>query len=95
MVAVPPYDYYGKLRTCAYLPIGTVKYDNCGKVIPYNLEDGFESSYVKEVLYSGEKGTEDTAEYIIKVPEIPELNKNTITQAIIDIANQAIKDRIQ
>lgn len=95
VVAVPPIDSYGKLRTCAYLPIGTVKYDNCGKVIPYNLEDGFESSYVKEVLYSGEKGTEDTAEYIIKVPEIPELNKNTITQAIIDIANQAIKDRIQ
>ena len=95
VVAVPHNSEYGKLRTCAYLPIGTVKYDNCGKVIPYNLEDGFESSYVKEVLYSGEKGTEDTAEYIIKVPEIPELNKNTITQAIIDIANQAIKDRIQ
>lgn len=95
VVAVPPYDDYGKLRTCAYLPIGTVKYDNYGKVIPYNLEDGFESSYVKEVLYSGDKATEDRASYSLDIPDIPELNRNTITQSIIDIANQAIKDRIQ
>lgn len=95
VVAVPHNSEYGKLRTCEYLPIGTVKYDNYGKVIPYNLEDGFESSYVKEVLYSGEKSTEDTAKYTITVPEIPELNKSNITRAIRDIANQAIKDRMQ
>lgn len=95
VVAVPPIDSYGKLRTCAYLPIGTVKYDNYGKVIPYNLEDGFESKYVTEILYSGDKATEESAAYSINIPEIPELNKTTITQAILDIANQAIKDKVQ
>lgn len=95
VVAVPHADSYGKLRTCAYLPIGTVSFDSKGKVIPYNLEDGFESKYVTEVLYSGDKATEESATYSINIPEIPELNKTTITQAILDIANQAIKDKVQ
>ena len=94
VVAVPPIDDYGKLRTCAYLPIGTVKYDNQGKVIPYKFEDGFNSEYVKEVLYSGNKATEKYATYTLEIPEIPELNRTKITQNIIDIANSAIKDRV-
>lgn len=94
VVAVPPYDDYGKLRTCAYLPIGTIKYDEYGKVIPYDLNDGFVSEYVQEVLYNGIKSTEETNTYSLKIPELPELNVNKISNNLIEIANQAIKDRI-
>lgn len=93
-MAVPPIDDYGKLRTCAYLPIGIVKYNSQGKIIPYKFEDGFNSEYVTEVLYSGSKATEEYAAYTLEIPEIPELNRAKITQNIIDIANTAIKDRI-
>lgn len=95
VVAVPHNSQYGKLRTCEYLPIGTVKYNEFGKIIPYNLEDGFNSEYVKEVLYSGNKANEEDAVYKLEIPEIPELNKNKITQNVIDIANKAIQNRVQ
>lgn len=93
-MAVPPIDDYGKIRTCAYLPIGTIKYDNNGKVIPYNLEDGFSSDYVQEVIYNGITSTEDNVTYSMQLPDIPEINKNTISQDLINIANQAIKDKL-
>jgi len=90
VVAVPHDSTYGKLRTCAYLPIALTKYDENGKVIPYNVEDGFESSWVKEVLYSGHKSTEDLATYELSVPDIPEINKSTITQNVLEIARKCI-----
>ena len=54
---------YGKLRTCAYLPIALTEYDSSGRVIPYNVDDGFESDWVKKVLYDGELSNEDSPEY--------------------------------
>lgn len=91
VVSVPPIDDYGKLRTCEYLPIAIVEYDEHGKVIPYNVKDGFESRWIKDILYDGEKTTEENAMYTIGIPDIPEINKSTITKAVLDIARNCIK----
>lgn len=91
VVAVPHLDDYGKLRCCAYMPIALIEYDELGHVIPYNVKDGFESKYIKKVLYDGIKSTEESPEYTISIPNIPEISKESITQNILEIARTYIK----
>lgn len=91
VVAVPMDSTYGKLRTCAYLPIALCDYEN-GKVVPYNVEDGFESKHIKTILYDGIMNTEDDAKYKIEVPSLmPEINNTRITEAILNIARKYMK----
>lgn len=91
VVAVPMDSTYGKLRTCAYLPIALCDYED-GKVVPYNVEDGFESRHIKTILYDGIMSTEADAKYKIEVPsDMPELNNTRITDAILDIARKYMK----
>ena len=85
-----PIDDYGKLRTCEYLPIALCEYDEEGKVIPYNVEDGFDSQYVKALLYDGAKSTEEMPAYVISAPEIPEIDKSAITNEIYKMAQKFI-----
>ena len=94
VVCVPRDSDYGKLRTCAYLPIAITEYDNTGKVVPLNVEDGFESSWVKTVLYDGIKSTEENPEYRITIPQTPEINQPKITDNILDIARKYINNKI-
>lgn len=90
-VCAVPYDAgYGKLRTCEYLPIALVEYDDNGKVIPYNVDNGFDSKWVKEVLYSGNTGTEECPTYVLEVPDVPEINKSRISSAVYNIAKEYI-----
>ena len=91
IVAIPRKADYGKLRTCAYLPIARVEYDETGNVIPLNVEDGFESKWVKTILYDGIMSTEDSPLYHIDIPEIPELNKTLVTQQVLEIARKYMK----
>lgn len=93
VVAVPPLDSYGKLRTCAYLPIDFVKYDSNRRVIPYDVETGFECEYVPKVIYEGLMGTEEDSNYKIVIPDIPSLNKDTISDRLLDIARECIVNR--
>lgn len=88
VVAVPPIDDYGKLRTCEYLPIALIEYDEYGDVIPYNVENGFKSKWVKDVIYSGNVSSEAYATYKLQIPEIPEINKSLISEAVLNIAKQ-------
>ena len=90
VVSVPYQDDYGKLRTCEYLPIALAEYDEYGKVIPYNVDDGFDSKYIKTVLYSGDVATEELPTYQINIPEIPEVNKSVISKAVYNIAKEFI-----
>ena len=90
VVAVPYDSSYGKLRTCKYIPIALCDYDYRGKVIPYNVKDGFESRYIKEILYDGAKSTEEMPAYVINAPEIPEINKSAITDRIYQMAQKYI-----
>lgn len=93
VVAVPKLDYYGKLRTCAYLPIEKAQFDNNGDVIAFEAHDGFDCGYVTQVIYEGLMGTEKDSPYKIVIPEIPGINKEVISDKLLDIAKKCITDR--
>lgn len=86
-------DHYGKLRTCAYLPIEKAQFDEEGDVIPFEANDGFDCGYVTQVIYEGLSGTENSP-YKITIPEIPGINKVNISDKLLDIAKKCITDRI-
>ena len=93
VVAVPKVDDYGKLRTCAYLPIKVIKYNEYDDVIPLDVEDGFDCSYVTKVIYEGLMGTEDSP-YKITIPDIKGINKESIQDKLLDIAMKCVVDRV-
>ena len=93
VVAVPHIDDYGKLRTCAYLPIEVINYDENEDVIPLNVEDGFDCSYVTKVIYEGITGTEDSP-YKIIIPNIAGINRESIQDSLLDIAMKCVVDRV-
>lgn len=93
VVAVPPLDDYGKLRTCAYLPIAKAEFDKNGDVIPFKADDGFDCGYVTKVIYEGLMGTEKDSTYRIEIPEVPGINRETISDKLLDIAMKCITDR--
>ena len=95
VVAVPHEDHYGKLRTCAYLPIAKAKYDDYGKVIPYDAKDGFECEYVPKVIYEGLLGTEKDTNYKLIIPEIPGIDRESIANKLLDIARETISQRVK
>lgn len=93
VVAVPHIDDYGKLRTCAYLPIEVINYDENEDVIPLDVEDGFDCSYVTKVIYEGITGTEDSP-YKITIPKVNGINKESIQDKLLDIAMKCVVDRV-
>jgi hypothetical protein len=92
-VAVPPYDSYGKLRTCAYLPMEIIHYDENDDVIPLDVEDGFDCSYVTKVIYEGTMGTEEDSTYRIKIPDLPGTTTESIQDKLLEIAKDCIVNR--
>lgn len=93
VVAVPPFDSYGKLRTCAYLPMEIIHYDENNDVIPLDIEDGFDCSYVTKVIYEGTMGTEEDSTYKINIPEIPGTTVESIQDKLLEIAKECIVNR--
>ena len=93
VVAVPHNDHYGKLRTCAYLPITKAEFDKEGKVIPYDAKDGFECEYVPKVIYEGLMGTETDTNYKLVIPDIPGIDRESIANKLLDIARETIVNR--
>ena len=93
VVAVPHIDDYGKLRTCAYLPIEVIEYDKNKDVIPLDVEDGFDCSYVTKVIYEGITGTEDSP-YKIIIPKVSGIDKESIQDKLLDIAMKCVVDRV-
>ena len=93
VVAVPPLDDYGKLRTCAYLPIEKAEFDAHGQVIPFRQHDGFDCGYVTKVIYEGLMGTEEDSSYKIEIPEVPGISKQNISDKLLDIAMKCITER--
>ena len=80
---------YGKLRTCAYLPIAIASYNDEGKIIPFKTDSGFEAPFVPTILYDGIMATEEEAAY--KVP-VPQEYKSSTTK-ILEIAREYMKDK--
>lgn len=93
VMAVPHRSQYGKLRTCAYLPIATIEFDSEGKVIPLDVETGFDCSYITKVIYEGVMGTELDSPYRIKIPKLPELDKASVEDRLLQIAKECIEER--
>ena len=88
-------DDYGKLRTCAYLPIEVINYDENEDVIPLDVEDGFDCSYVTKVIYEGITGTEKSPyTYKINIPNIAGINKESIQDSLLDIAMKCVVDKV-
>lgn len=86
VVAVPwAHAEYGKLRTCAYMPIAKAEYDETGHIIPFRTDSGFEEPFVPTILYDGVMATEDIATYKIPMPKDP-LEAKTVSDKILAIA---------
>lgn len=93
VVAVPWANAeYGKLRTCAYLPIDEAQYNEEGHIIPFRTDSGFEEPFVPTILYDGITATEDTATYSIPRPNNTTEAK-TVSDKVLAIARQFMKDR--
>ena len=91
VVAVPWANAeYGKLRTCAYMPIMKAEYDNTGHIIPFRTDSGFEEPFVPSILYDGVMASENTATYKIPMPS-DSLQAKTVSDKILAIA----KERMQ
>lgn len=88
-----PLDDYGKLRTCAYLPIEKAHFNEYGDVIPFEANDGFDCSYVTKVIYEGLMGTEQDSPYRIKIPEVPGIKREVISDKLLEIAMKCITNR--
>lgn len=96
VVAVPPLDDYGKLRTCAYLPIDMAQFDANGDVIPFEASSGsplFNCNYVNNVIYEGLMGTEEDSPYTITIPDTLGISRESISNRLLDIAMECITKR--
>lgn len=92
VVAVPPQDSYGKMRVCAYYPVGIVGFGSDGKIVDEKISDGFVDNFIDMISYVGETNNEEVTKYSITVPPIPELSKNRIMDRMADIkASLALK----
>lgn len=86
VVAVPPKDSYGKMRCCAYYPVAVVSFDNEGKIVDEDIDDGFQDNFMDMISYVGEiSNKEDENVYVLEVPGIPELSKSRIADRLEDI----------
>lgn len=87
VVAVPPLDSYGKMRTCAYYPVGVVSFDKDGNIIDPQLSDGFEDDFIEKICYKGQINNEDSDPYKLIIPDMPELDTNRINTRLYEIAS--------
>lgn len=78
VVAVPPSDSYGKMRTCAYYPVALVERDAEGNIVNDNIPDGFEDDFINIITYQGEINNTDLGNYELSIPIIPEIDKELI-----------------
>lgn len=86
VVAVPPIDDYGKMRTCAYYPVSIVEFDDNGDIIDTEIEDGFEDDFIDKICYSGLINNNDINPYFVTIPDIPELDKSKINNRLLEMA---------
>lgn len=86
VVAVPPVDGYGKMRTCAYYPVSIVEFDKNGDIIDTEIEDGFEDDFIDKICYSGLINNDDINPYSVVIPDIPELDKSKINNRLLEMA---------
>ena len=84
VVAVPPRDGYGKMRVCAYYPFQVVEMDN-RKIVEKPFKDGFEDDFMKMICHTGEINEEQSFDYTLEIPTIPELDRSKIIRRFDEI----------
>ena len=67
-----------------------IHYDENDDVIPLNVEDGFDCSYVTKVIYEGTMGTEEDSTYRINIPKLPGTTVESIQDKLLEIAKECI-----
>ena len=94
VVAVPwASAEYGKIRTVAYLPIAIAQYDERGYIIPYTDQDGFDSKYVKQILYDGVMNPEDNPEYSVQINvRTTGQTYKSVSDKLLEVARKFIKE---
>lgn len=95
VVAVPPEDSYGKMRTCAYYPVSVVEFDSDGTIVPLPIEDGFEDDFIDKICFQGTVNNDDSNPYHIVIPEIPEIDKSLINSRLLKLAKSRKKKLVQ
>lgn len=85
VVAVPPRDSYGKMRTCAYYPVAVVDFDEEGKIVDEKIDDGFVDNFMDMISYVGEVNQEEQNTYKLNIPTIPEISSRRIADRLDDI----------
>jgi hypothetical protein len=70
-----------------------INYDKNDNVIPINVEDGFDCSYVTKVIYEGTMGTEEDSIYKIQIPKIKGLVNESIQDKLLEIAKDCIVNK--
>ena len=66
VVAVPKYNSYGKMRTCKYLPVAIIDFDESNHVKEPVINMHSDINYLKSIqkdLYNGEINNEDVDHY--------------------------------
>tara|TARA_R110000796_G_scaffold231853_8_gene349947 strand:+ start:1869 stop:3071 length:1203 start_codon:yes stop_codon:yes gene_type:complete len=89
VVAVPPSDNYGKMRVCSYFPVKVISGDLQTSVQDY--PDGFEDDFMSLIAYDGEFSTDQSFEYTLKIPEIPEISRRNILDQLQKISKNLKK----
>mgnify|MGYP000586754572 CR=1 FL=1 len=84
VVAVPPQDNYGKMRVCAYYPVAVVEFEN-GSIVDEPIANGFEDNFMDMICYVGEMSSNDTNNYKLNIPSIPEISRVKIIERFDDI----------
>lgn len=93
VVAVPPEDNYGKMRTCAYYPISIIEYNENGHIKDDGIESGFEDDFINKICYTGEVNNEDNDNYKLTIPCIAEINRETVYANLKKLAYTAKESR--
>ena len=91
--AIPPQDSYGKMRACAYYPVGIVSYDGHGHIIDEGIEDGYEDDFINKICYTGTINNEDNDNYTLNIPDIAEVDKNLVYHNLKELALKCMSNR--
>lgn len=67
VVAVPPEDSYGKMRTCRYYPVALIDFDDEGKVIEPEINLHEDIDFLKQLKTEGEVNNEDLDHYTLMI----------------------------
>lgn len=76
IVAIPPVDGYGKLRTCAYLPVKALQWEG-REIVDDTYDDVLEGEFFENVVYGEPVSADSESEkYVFQIPKSPEINSS-------------------